>query len=204
MFDKDEMRKLWAEATDNEIIKAWLEEEGGYRPEAREVMREEIEKRSLWAKVESELQKRAQPTRRRTKARTKAQKTEETIRKETIMSTKPVCPLCGSEAIRRVKSSQLVSVSGDRACKSCGAVWAPPVSRLIAWIMTLIPGILAFGLLMFIIDDYYGMYPPHVSRLSYLGRLAAIGTSTFFARVTYGGIKILVGKAGKLKIIKKP
>ena len=78
MFDKGEMHKLWAEATDNQIIKAWLEEEGSYRPEAREVIREEIEKRSLWGRVESELQNRAQPTRRRTKDPTKAQKTSRT------------------------------------------------------------------------------------------------------------------------------
>ncbi len=63
MIDNEFMRQSWEEASDEEVVRAWLAGDSDYKPEAREIIHDELEKRRLWEEVQhlkSEMQKRTE------------------------------------------------------------------------------------------------------------------------------------------------
>jgi hypothetical protein len=86
--------------------------------------------------------------------------------KRDIHYTKGACPFCGSKNLKgipRQSESRIISVSGDKGCKDCGAEWAPPVPRGVALFMLLCLGLFIIAMAAFLcvgvaVKPYSGVF----------------------------------------------
>ena len=108
-------------------------------------------------------------------------------------ASRDTCPVCGSNYVYVVRSSQVISMSGDRACESCGSVWAPPVPKWAAWIGLVTGGPLAIFIFCFAILN--------ISEIGFLGLLVSQAGVLMIGGCAFGCLLVLLGNAGRFKLI---
>ena len=105
-----------------------------------------------------------------------------------------ICPFCGSDDLKTTSAKTLISLSGDRLCKTCDASWAPPIPKWAAITMLALLVLVIFVLA--IIDNYlHGA----LLRALTIWQLVAL---CFWVASVYSCIRILLGKSGRLTIHK--